>query len=160
MFSFLCGHLGMELSINTPALLFPAISLLLLAYTNRFLALANLVRKLHDEYSTGHKSKIILQQIRSLRRRINLIRYMQGLGVFSFLCCVACMYSIYRGWEKTAEYIFAASLLSLLASLVISLLEIIQSTNAIELELSDIEELEKTNFFTDLIPGGNEKKEP
>jgi hypothetical protein len=150
----------MELSINTPAVLFPAISLLLLAYTNRFLALANLVRKLHDEYGTGHKSKIILQQIRSLRRRINLIRYMQGLGVFSFLCCVACMYSIYRDWDKAAEYIFAISLLSLLASLVISLMEIIQSTNAIELELSDMEELEKTNFFTDLIPGVNDKKEP
>jgi hypothetical protein len=150
----------MEISINTPALLFPAISLLLLAYGNRFLALANLVRKLHDEYISGVKSKIILRQIHSLRRRINLIRYMQGLGVFSFLCCVACMYSIYRGWSKPAEYIFALSLLSLIVSLVISLMEIIQSTNAIELEISDIEDLEKSNFFTDLIPGVNDKKEP
>ncbi|MBI5856208.1 MAG: DUF2721 domain-containing protein [Sphingobacteriales bacterium] len=149
----------MEISINTPALLFPAISLLLLAYGNRFIALANLVRKLHDEYITGHKSKILLQQIKSLRKRINLIRYMQGLGVFSFLSCVACMYSIYKDWGKPAEYIFALSLLSLLTSLVISLVEIIQSTNAIELELSDIEELEKSNFFRDLIPDDNEKKE-
>lgn len=149
----------MEITFNTPALLFPAISLLLLAYGNRFIALANLVRKLHDEYTTGHKSKIILQQIKSLRKRINLIRYMQGLGVFSFLCCVVCMYSIYKDWNKPAEYIFAFSLLSLLTSLVISLVEIIQSTNAIELELSDIEELEKSNFFKDLIPEDNEKKE-
>lgn len=149
----------MELSINTPALLFPAISLLLLAYGNRFIALANLVRKLHDEYITGHKSKIVLQQIKSLRKRINLIRYMQGLGVFSFLCCVACMYSIYKDRDKPAEYVFALSLLSLLTSLVISLVEIIQSTNAIELELSDIEELEKSNFFKDLIPGEDEKKD-
>lgn len=150
----------MEISFNTPALLFPAISLLLLAYTNRFLALANLVRKLHDEYVSGQKSKILLHQIKSLRRRINLIRYMQGLGVFSFLCCVAAMYSIYRGWAKPAEYIFAGSLLSLLASLIFSLVEIIQSTNAIELELSDMEELEKSNIFTDLISGRAEKKEP
>ena len=149
----------MEITINTPALLFPAISLLLLAYGNRFIALANLVRKLHDEYTNGHKSKIILQQIRSLRRRINLIRYMQGLGVFSFLCCVACMYFIYRQWPGPAEYIFAFSLLSLLISLIISLVEIIQSTNAIELEISDIEELEKSNFFSDLISRDNEKKE-
>lgn len=149
----------MEISINTPALLFPAISLLLLAYGNRFIALANLVRKLHDEYTTGHKSKIILQQIKSLRKRINLIRYMQGLGVFSFLCCVVSMYSIYRDWAKPAEYVFALSLLSLLISLVISLVEIIQSTNAIELELSDIEELEKSNFFKDLMPDENEKKD-
>jgi len=60
--SFLYGDLLMELSINTPALLFPAISLLLLAYTNRFLALANLVRKLPDELITGQKSKLLLKQ--------------------------------------------------------------------------------------------------
>jgi cellobiose-specific phosphotransferase system component IIC len=149
----------MEISFNTPALLFPAISLLLLAYGNRFVALANLVRKLHDEYISGHKSKIILQQIRNLRRRINLIRYMQGFGVFSFLCCVACMYCLYRGWRSPAEYIFAISLISLITSLIISLVEIIQSTKAIELEISDIEELEKSNFFTDLISRDNEKKE-
>ena len=149
----------MEITFNTPALLFPAISLLLLAYGNRFIALANLVRKLHDEYNTGHKSKIVLQQIKSLRKRINLIRYMQGLGVFSFLCCVVSMYSIYRDWNKPAQYVFALSLLSLLVSLVISLVEIIQSTNAIELELSDMEDLEKSNFFKDLMPGDNEKKE-
>ncbi len=149
----------MEITFNTPALLFPAISLLLLAYGNRFIALANLVRKLHDEYISGHKSKILLQQIKNLRGRINLIRYMQGLGVFSFLCCVGCMYCLYRGWGQAAEYIFAASLLSLLVSLIISLVEIIRSTNAIELELSDIEELEKSNFFTDLISRENDKKE-
>lgn len=148
----------MEISFNTPALLFPAISLLLLAYTNRFLALASLVRKLHDEYVAGQQNKILLKQIKSLRRRINLIRYMQGLGVFSFLCCVACMYFIYKGWPQTAEYIFAISLLSLLSSLIFSLVEIIQSTNAIELELSDMEELEKSNIFTDLIAGKEERK--
>ena len=149
----------MEITFNTPALLFPAISLLLLAYGNRFIALANLVRKLHDEYTGGHKSKILLQQIHSLRRRINLIRYMQGLGVFNFLCCVACMYCLYRGWGRAAEYFFAVSLLSLLSSLVISLVEIIKSTNAIELELSDMEELEKPNFISDLISRDQEKKE-
>ena len=85
----------MEISFTTPALLFPAISLLLLAYTNRFLALANLVRKLHDEYKRGEQSKIILQQIHSLRLRLRLVRYMQGLGVLSFLFCVITMYTIY-----------------------------------------------------------------
>ena len=148
----------MEISINTPALLFPAISLLLLAYTNRFLALANLVRRLHDEYNREKKSPLLLNQIRSLRQRINLVRYMQGLGVFSFVCCVVTMYCIYSEWVSAAKYIFALSLLSLLASLIVSLLEITQSTKAIELELSDIEELEKSNFFTDLWKGKEENK--
>lgn len=149
----------MEITFNTPALLFPAISLLLLAYTNRFLALANVVRRLHDEYKREEKNRVLLQQIKSLRQRINLVRYMQGLGVFSFVCCVATMYSIYSEWNVAARYLFALSLLSLLASLIISLVEITQSTKAIELQLSDIEELEKSNIFSDLWSGREEKKE-
>ena len=149
----------MEITFNTPALLFPAISLLLLAYTNRYLALANLIRKLHDEYTRGEKNHLLLKQIKILRVRINMVRQMQALGVFSFLCCVITMYSVYQQWSSVTSFIFAASLLSLLASLIISLLEISQSTKALEWELSDMEELEKSNFFTDLW-GGKEKKEP
>jgi len=140
----------MELSFNTPALLFPAISLLLLAYTNRFLALASLVRKLHDEYEKGKENPIVVKQIHSLRYRLRLVRYMQTLGVFSFVCSVFTMYSIYSEWIIFSRYIFAISLLSLLVSLVISLIEITQSTKALELELSDIEEPGKFRFITDL----------
>ena len=147
------------MSINTPALLFPAITLLLLAYTNRFLAIANLIRKLHDEYVSGKKNKVLFQQISNLKRRINYIRSMQALGVLSFLCCIVCMFSIYKGWLKAAEYIFAASLLSLLVSLILSMIEIYLSTKALELELSDMEGLEKTSFFTGFRTSGNEKKE-
>lgn len=143
----------MEITLNTPALLFPAISLLLLAYTNRFVALANLVRKLHDEYKTGARERILVEQINNLRRRINYIRYMQGLGVFSFLLCVVCMYCIYNEWFDVARIVFALSLISLLVSLVLSLLEIIQSMNALELELSDMEGMEANNIFTDLWKG-------
>lgn len=140
-----------DIDINTPALLFPAITLLMLAYTNRFLSLASLVRNLHDEYQRGEKERNLLSQIRNLRSRINLIRYMQGLGVLSFLCCVLCMYAIYRGWTVLAHGIFAASLIFLLLSIILSLLEINKSTKAIELVLSDIEELDKENIFTDIF---------
>ena len=149
----------MEITFNTPALLFPAITLLLLAYTNRYLALASLIRKLHDEYKRGERNHLLLKQIKILRVRINLVRQMQTLGVFSFLCCVVTMYSVYKQWNDFTKYVFAASLLTLLASLVISLLEISQSTKALEWELSDMEELEKSNFFTDLW-GGKDKKDP
>ncbi|MFN8244340.1 MAG: DUF2721 domain-containing protein [Ferruginibacter sp.] len=140
-----------DININTPALLFPAITLLMLAYTNRFLSLASLVRKLHDEYNRGEKEKNILSQLKNLRSRINLIRYMQGLGVLSFLCCVLCMYAIYRNWTGLAHGIFAASLIFLLLSIIFSLIEINKSTRAIEIVLSDIEELSKENIFTDIF---------
>ena len=141
----------LEISINTPALLFPAITLLMLAYTNRFLSLATLVRKLHGEYNRGEKEKNILNQIRSIRTRLNLIRYMQSFGILSFLCCVLCMYMIFRNWMVLAHWIFAFSLFSLLLSIIFSLIEINKSTKALELELSDIEELSEGNIFKDIF---------
>jgi hypothetical protein len=141
----------LDININTPALLFPAITLLMLAYTNRFLSLASLVRKLHDEYHRGEKERNILQQIKNIRSRLNLIRYMQGFGIMSFLCCVLCMYVIFRGWVVLSHWIFAASLLFLLISIILSLIEINKSTKAIELVLSDIEELSKGNIFKDIF---------
>ena len=142
---------NMELSITTPALLFPAISLMMLAYTNRFLSLAALIRKLHDEYNGSEKQKNILNQIKNIRTRLNLIRYMQSFGVLSFLCCVLCMYAIFRNWMLLANWIFASSLLFLLLSIILSLLEINKSTRALELQLSDIEELSGANIFKDIF---------
>lgn len=144
----------LEININTPALLFPAITLLMLAYTNRFLSLAALIRKLHDEYNRGEKEKHILLQITNIRSRLNLIRYMQSFGVLSFLCCVLCMYSIFRGWMVIAHWIFAASLICLLVSIILSLIEIQKSTRALEVELSDIEELSEANIFKDIFKPG------
>lgn len=143
-----------EININTPALLFPAITLLMLAYTNRFLSLASLVRKLHSEYLKGENNKNIVSQLKNLRSRLNLIRYMQSLGVLSFLCCVLCMFAIYSNWTQLANWIFAGSLLFLLVSILISLLEIIQSTKSIEIILEDIEELSAGNIFSDIFTPG------
>ncbi len=140
----------MEITFNTPAILFPAISLLMLAYTNRFLAIANLIRKLHEEYQEGKDKKILLLQILGLRRRLYYVRWMQGLGVFSFLICVCTMYCIYSGWQSVAHAMFAISLISLSISLVFSLIEIIQSTHALELELSDMQDLDDEGFFKEL----------
>ena len=132
----------MEISINTPALLFPAISLVMLAYTNRFLALSNRVRSLHDKYENHEQKHIIHGQIKNLRYRIKLIKNMQALGVLSFLFCIVCMYLIYLQLTLWAHAFFAFSLISSAVSLAISLLEIQLSMKAIELELSDIEGLE------------------
>jgi Protein of unknown function (DUF2721) len=136
-----------EISINTPALLFPAISLLMLAYTNRFFAIATRVRSLHEEYNRGTNKEIIFLQIKNLRRRLNMIRNMQALGVGSFLCCILCMYFIFRNHMQVAHILFVISILSLIASLIISLAEIFISTRALELDLSDIEGLEKNSVL-------------
>ena len=141
----------MELSITTPALLFPAISLLMLAYTNRFLALASLIRNLHAKYKQSPDEKHIIQQIRNLRIRIRLIRSMQAMGVLSFLFCVVCMYTIFRGWTEASYWVFGLSILCFIISLFTSLVEITLSMRALEVELSDMEELSKSNFFKDIV---------
>ena len=132
----------MDISINTPALLFPAISLIMLAYTNRFLALATRVRTLHSEYNKTDNNPVVHGQIKNLRFRIKLIKQMQALGVMAFLSCIICMYFIYIEWMVMSHWVFAFSLLSFSCSLALSLWEIQLSTKALELELSDMEGLE------------------
>ncbi len=131
----------MELTINTPALLFPAITLLMLAFTNRFLALASLIRNLHTKFKqNSDDKKMVIAQLKNLRKRIKLIKYMQAFGVLSFFMCVLTMFFLYINYMIWAQTLFGLSLLVLLLSLAISLIEINISTNALELELSDMEE--------------------
>lgn len=147
----------MELSITTPALLFPATSLLMLAHTNRFLALASLIRSLHEKYLNDPKQQHIITQIRNLRARIRLIRSMQFFGVLSFIFCVMCMYCIFRGWEGASYLIFAFSIAAFMVSLVLSLIEISLSTRALEVALHDMEEITRADFFTDILRGKDDK---
>lgn len=130
----------MEMSLNTPALLFPAITLLMLAYTNRFLGLAKLIRDLHGRYKLiKEEQDVIREQIHNLKRRLNLIRQMQITGIFSFFLCVLSMIFIYYQHSDWAVFSFGGSLFSLLLSLGLSLSEISISTKALEIELKNME---------------------
>ncbi|MCP4882204.1 MAG: DUF2721 domain-containing protein, partial [Flavobacteriales bacterium] len=73
-----------QLTLTTPALLFSAISLIMLAYTNRFLAYAAVVRNLHDKYKKS-QNEILIRQIKNLRQRLYLTRAMQIFGISSLL---------------------------------------------------------------------------
>ncbi|PVZ70478.1 DUF2721 domain-containing protein [Pelagibaculum spongiae] len=128
----------MMINVTTPALLFPAISLLLLAYTNRFLTIANLLRSLKDKY-TDTRSAMVLQQIKQLRYRVNLIRGMQLMGSLSFFFCVVTMLLIFIDQALLGEWVFGFSLVLLLLSLALSVMEIHISVNAINSELSELE---------------------
>ncbi|MDF1570510.1 MAG: DUF2721 domain-containing protein [Bacteroidales bacterium] len=128
-----------QLTLATPALLFSAISLIMLAYTNRFLAYASLVRSLHARYQE-HKDKVLLWQIQNLRRRLTLTRGMQVLGISSLLLCVATMFFIYINTITLAEIIFGIALMLLIGSLALLIWEIQISTRALDLHLGDMEE--------------------
>jgi hypothetical protein len=132
----------MHLDISTPALLFPAISLLLLAYTNRFLHLAALIRKLHGDFLAGH-DPMARPQIDNLRARLRLIRWMQGLGVAALLGCTLAMAALFYGWTKTGEGLFGGSVLIMAASLALSLREIAISGGALAILLRQLEKQER-----------------
>ena len=128
----------MNIDLTTPALLFPAISLLLLAYTNRFLTLATIIRSLHQNYKEK-PNIVLLSQIENMRKRVHLIKHMQGIGVASLFLCVLCMFLLFSGQNELGKYVFSLSLIMLLISLILSLREIAISVDALELHLSDIE---------------------
>ena len=127
-----------RITLSTPALLFSAISLLMLAFTNRFLALASLVRSLHALYKE-RPDELLYGQIRNLRTRLDLIRWMQIAGITSLLLCVFSMLLIYVGWTGAAGIVFLVALLLMIASLGLSIWEIQISVNALNLHLGDIE---------------------
>jgi hypothetical protein len=129
----------LNIDLTTPALLFPAISLLLLAFTNRFLAIASLIRQLHVRYEEHPDPKRIKGQIENLRARLFLIRNMQAFGVLSFFTCVLTMIFVYAEVNQWANITFGFSLFLLLVSLALSVIEIQKSTSALEIELSDME---------------------
>jgi hypothetical protein len=131
-----------ELTLITPTFLFSAISLLLLAYTNRFLSYAQLVRALKDRYMEDH-SALTLAQIKNLRKRLYLTKNMQMLGVGSLLLCVATMFLIYVGLQTISAYVFGLALVLLIISLALSVLEIRISAKSLEIYLSNMENVVK-----------------
>lgn len=133
----------MEFNITTPALLFSAISLWMLAFTNRFLAIASLVRQFVALYTEQHEEGIY-RQLSNFRTRLQLIKYTQFFGVLSFFFCVVCMFLIFAGYILFAEIIFALSLIMLMISLLLSLYEVFISIGALKLELEKVKDFQDT----------------
>ena len=125
-----------DLPLTTPSLLFPAISLLMLAYTNRFLGLASVVRALHATWRSSG-DPMLVAQIANLRKRIRIIKRMQTLGVLSLMLCTASMALLFFGLQVAGQITFGISLLTMLGSLALSLWEIQMSGMALDLQLKD-----------------------
>jgi hypothetical protein len=128
----------MEITLTTPAILFPAVSLLLVAYTNRFNAVSMRIRSLHAQYKEN--PDVLLEgQIDSLRKRINIIKNMQRFGVLSLFLCVFCLVVLFGGNVFWGKVIFGLSLIFMMFSLGLALWEISLSVEALNIELSDMQ---------------------
>ena len=122
----------MTLEITTPAVLFPTVSLLLLAYTNRFLALTAIVRQMDSSGEVEHE----FYQVKNLRKRLNYIKKMQYFGVSSLLMCAISMLFLFLQMDFIGKISFGISLVSLIVSLLFSLLEIQISLEALRIHLN------------------------
>jgi hypothetical protein len=127
------------LTLTTPALLFSAISLIMLAYTNRFLAYAAVIRNLSEKYLEKQEDSLI-RQIENLKLRLNLTRWMQIFGISSLLLCVLTMFLIYIDQHVVAVWIFGIALILLILSLALLIWEIQISAKALQHHLSDMED--------------------
>lgn len=132
-------HPCMELTISTPALLFSTVSLLMIAFTNRFLAISSLIRDLHEKFRTNPET-VYVDQIRNLHRRLRLIRNIQVLAVLSLLVSAVSMALIFWNNPLIASYLFGLALVLQISALVVSVVEISISINALQIELSDMEQ--------------------
>jgi len=129
----------MELTLSTPALLFSTVSLLMIAFTNRFLAIASLIRDLHEKFRTNPDS-VYVEQIRSLHTRLRLIRNIQIISILSLLLSAISMFLIFQENEPAARWTFGFALGMQILALALSAIEISISINALKIELSDMEE--------------------
>ncbi len=139
----------MEYGLTTPALLFPAITLILLAYTNRFLSLAALMRELYRRYRENPEPRL-KNQLHNLRYRMGIIRNMQVFGVLSFFGCVLSMVVLFSGFVDASKWIFGFSLMLLLISLGLSLREVQISVDALNMQLEDLDSLESPEIHLGL----------
>lgn len=128
----------MQLTLSIPALLFPAISLTMLAYNARYLAIAALIRQLHQKFQETASESVRLQ-VKKLSKRLTIIKNMQATAIFSFLLAVLTMALIYLEYAILAKVIFGISLLALMISLILSLIEVQLSTKALSIQLKDME---------------------
>ncbi len=129
----------MELTLSIPALLFPAISLSMLAYNARYLAIAALIRQLHGEFKATGSRRIGIQ-VKQLQRRLRIIKHMQAVAIISFLLSAITMFLIYVELTIWGNLVFGASLLALMISLVLSLIEVQLSTQSLSTQLTDMEQ--------------------
>ena len=125
------------LNYNAPGLLFPAISLLMLAYTNRFLGLTSASRGLVSQYRAKPDIRL-LRQVESLRERLSLVRHTQAMGVTSLLFCTSCLFALFLDSQTTARVAFAGALMFMMGSLCVSLREIYLSVRAINIEFDSL----------------------
>ena len=137
----------MDNAFLLPAALFPAIPLMMISFGNRYMSMASLIRKIHDEViakKLTRKDKATnryLKQIALLRKRLVLNRATSTLAAISFIANLVAMYFVYTNDIVLFASTFVASLIAFGVSLILYIIELQLSTTALDTHLQDLEDL-------------------
>ena len=127
-----------------PALLFPAIPLMMISFGNRYTSLATLIRKIHDKLITTKSSELVIDhyfdQIKILTRRLTLVRSVQTLSGISFLFNLLTIFTNYINIEVLALNFFGLSVLVFSIAIILFIYEIQLSTKALSKHLEDLKD--------------------
>ncbi|MDQ5886205.1 MAG: hypothetical protein QG628_602 [Patescibacteria group bacterium] len=133
----------MDIPITTPALLFPAIAILMLGFVNRYLGTSSLIRSIKKDYDTGYKRVDITNQLHILTKRIELSRYMLTLGSFALMLACLSMFLIFVDRQNLGNKVFGLSIAAMITSLLVSMYETSLSNKSLLIEIDDIFKKEK-----------------
>lgn len=133
----------MEINLTVPALLFPAIAILMLGYINRYVGTAGVIRNFKKDFDAGYKHTNLAQQLAILKKRIELSRLMITLAAVALLLACLSMFLIFENWQLGGKLSFGASLVAMIGSILFSLYETTLSNRSLFIEIDDMQKREK-----------------
>ncbi len=128
----------MTIPITTPALLFPAIAILMLGYVNRYIGAASVIRAITKDYSTGHRRVQVVEQLQIMQKRIGLFRYMLEIGAFALAMACLSMFLIFVDKQQAGNLVFGLSLVAMITSTLVSFYETVLSNQSLNIEINDV----------------------
>ena len=128
----------MTIPITTPALLFPAIAILMLGYVNRYIGAASVIRAITKDYSTGHRRVQVVEQLQIMQKRIRLFRYMLEIGAFALAMACLSMFLIFVDKQQAGNLVFGLSLVAMITSTLVSFYETVLSNQSLNIEINDV----------------------
>ena len=128
-----------DLNFWYPALLFPAIPLMMIVFGNRYSSLSKLIRDLHDRFLKEDEVRDkFTEQIELLTDRLFLVKSMQTLAGLAFIANLLTIFFRYIDVPSVAFSLFGVATILLSASILLFVIEIQKSSSALSKHISDL----------------------
>ena len=128
-----------DLNFWYPALLFPAIPLMMIVFGNRYSSLSKLIRDLHDRVLKEDEVRDkFTELIELLTDRLFLVKSMQTLAGLAFIANLLTIFFRYIDVPSVAFSLFGVATILLSAAILLFVIEIQKSSSALSKHISDL----------------------